>query len=160
MKLDLRLTQDPVQAHPFNAQLIAEHQPLANERLHEAVETSVCLEERPVEPADLVVLAVDVVVPRWVRRTSSPISNIGVPSDSSVMARKFFTWRSRSRSIPDRPSALGPAVPTEVGVGPVAAALPVGLVVLVVVADQVVQREPVVGGDEVDALFRSAFLWA
>ena len=50
--------------------------------------------------------------------------------------------------------ALPPAVPRPVVVAPVAAAPAVGLVVLVVVGDEVVQREAVVAGDEVDALHR------
>ena len=46
----------------FDAELFPEHEALANQRLHEAVEIPVSLEERPVEPADLVVLAVGIVV--------------------------------------------------------------------------------------------------
>ena len=45
---------------------------------------------------------------------------------------------------------LGPAVPRPVVVGAVPAVLAVGLVVLVVVGDQVREREAVVRGDEVD----------
>ena len=48
--------------------------------------------------------------------------------------------------------ALDAAVPAEVVVAAVAVALAVGLVVLLVVGDQVVQREAVVAGDEVDAV--------
>src|SRR5690606_15547079 len=44
------------------------------------------------------------------------------------------------------------AVPAPVVVGAVAVVLAVGLVVLAVVGDEVVEREPVVAGDEVDAL--------
>src|SRR5262249_50746761 len=46
--------------------------------------------------------------------------------------------------------AFGTAVPGPVVVGPVPAVLAVGLVVLVVVGDQVGQGEPVVAGDEVN----------
>jgi len=54
--------QDFVQAHAFDAELFPEHEALAYQRLHEAVELPVPVEERPVEPADLVILAVGIVV--------------------------------------------------------------------------------------------------
>ena len=117
------------------------------------------LEERPVEPADLVVLAVGIVVaalrpPDLVahqqhrraqrqQRDGQEVLHLAMaqPLDLGIVRRPF-----------------DPAVPAQVRVGPVAAALPVRLVVLVVVADQVVQREPVVRRDEVDALLRPPFL--
>jgi hypothetical protein len=46
--------------------------------------------------------------------------------------------------------ALHAAVPRAVVVGAVTVVLEVGLVVLVVIGDEVGEREPVVGGDEVD----------
>ena len=48
------------------------------------------------------------------------------------------------------------AVPTEVGLGPIGIAVAVGLVVLVVVADQIVQVEAVVAVDEIHGLVRAA----
>ena len=51
--------------------------------------------------------------------------------------------------------ALGAAVPRPVVVGAVAVVLAVGLVVLVVVGDQVAQGEAVVHGDQVDRRGRS-----
>ncbi len=50
---------------------------------------------RPIDPGDLVVLAVGVVVARWVRPISSPASSIGTPWDSSSVARKLRFCRSR-----------------------------------------------------------------
>ena len=84
-----------------------------------------------------------------------------MPSESSVTVRKFFTCRLRSFSIAG--SSVGPfdaAVPAAVVVGAVAVVLAVGLVVLVVVGDQIVQREAVVAGHEVDALLGLALLVA
>src|SRR4029077_14577107 len=52
--------------------------------------------------------------------------------------------------------ALGAAVPGIVVIGTVAVFLAVGLVVLLVIADQVLQGEAVVAGDEVDAGVRLA----
>jgi hypothetical protein len=52
-------------------------------------------------------------LPPWVRRTSSPISNIGVPVATSVSVRKFLTWRLRSRSKPITSwQRTNPATPT------------------------------------------------
>src|SRR5262249_59914031 len=48
-------------------------------------------------------------LPSWVRRTSSPISNIGVPAASSVTVKKFLTCRLRNASTAG--SAVGPSTP-------------------------------------------------
>ena len=80
------------------------------------------------------------------------MSSIGAPSDRRSKTRRFLTCCPRSRSIGGvvgRP--LHPAVPAQVPVAAVAVALAVRLVVLRVVRDEVVEREAVVAGDEVDA---------
>src|SRR6266446_4251266 len=56
--------------------------------------------------------------------------------------------------------SLDPAVPGQVRVQPVAVALAIRLVVLVVVGNQIVQCEAVVTGYEIDALFGFSFLVA
>ena len=100
-------------------------------------------------------------LPRWVRRISSPIWSIGVPIDISRMTMKFLTWRRRSCSICrilGRP--LDPAIPGQVRLLPVPVSFAIRLVVLVVVGNQIVQREAVVAGHEIDALFGLPFLVA
>ena len=65
----------------------------------------------------------------------------------------------RARSVEDLAvvgRALDAAVPGPVVALAVVAALAVGLVVLLVVGDEVAQREAVVGGDEVDRRDRLA----
>ena len=80
-----------------------------------------------------------------------------MPCESSSVARKLRCWRSRSALISGIVGlALDAVVPGPVVVGPVAVALLVGLVVLLVVGDEVAQREAVVGGDEVDRRERVA----
>src|SRR5262245_26024002 len=56
--------------------------------------------------------------------------------------------------------SLDSAVPASVVAFAIAVILAVGLVVLVVVTDQIVEREPVVTGDEVDALLAFALFVA
>ena len=85
------------------------------------------------------------------------MTNIGTPSDSIVAVRKFFTWRLRSSSIAG--SSRGPfhaAVPTAIVIGAVAVLFTVGVVMFVVVRNEIVEREAVVTGDEIDALLRLA----
>ena len=91
------------------------------------------------------------------RPISSPATNIGTPCERKRIAAKFLICRSRSALTPG--SSVWPfdaAVPAQVVVDAVAVALAVRLVVLVVVGDEVVEREAVVRGDEVDAVRRAA----
>src|SRR5208282_2535378 len=46
---------------------------------------------------------------------------------------------------------IDPAIPAEIGVASVAIIVAVGFIMLVVVADQILQSETVMGGDEIDA---------
>ena len=112
----------------------------------------------PVVPGDLVVLAPGVVVAALAcGAISSPPSSIGTPCESSSVARKLRCWRLAQRDdlgVVGRP--LDAAVPRAVVVGAVAVVLEVGLVVLLVVGDEVGEREAVVGGDEVDRRERAA----
>ncbi len=48
-------------------------------------------------------------LPRWVRRISSPIRTMGTPAESRFTARKFFTCRLRSASTAG--SSEGPSTP-------------------------------------------------
>ena len=97
--------------------------------------------EVPVEPGQLVVLAVGVVVAVLAcGRARRRRSIIGTPCESSSVARRFRFCRSRSAMIVGVVGrALGAAVPAVVVVGAVAVLLAVGLVVLLVVADEVVR---------------------
>ena len=96
-------------------------------------------------------------LPPCVRPRSSPAVIIGTPLD-----RQQGRHQVRGLAAPQREHlrvvglALDAVVPRPVVVGAVAVVLAVGLVVLVVVGDQVAQGEPVVGGDEVDRGVRRA----
>ncbi len=119
-----------------------------------------CLEVRPVEPADFVVLAIGVVV-----------AVLGAPDLVAHQDhRRTQRQEGDGEEVLDLPIAELPRSPghrsalrprscwTEVVVGAVPVVLAVGLVVLGVVGDQIVEREPVVAGHEVDALLGFASL--
>ena len=106
----------------------------------------------PVEPRDLVVLAPGVVVAALraadARRRRA---SIGVPCErSSVEQEVPLLARAQHVDLGVVGRALDAAVPRAVVVGAVAPVLLVRLVVLLVVRDEVAQREAVVRGDEVD----------
>ena len=106
----------------------------------------------PVEPGDLVVLAVGVVVAALGVAELVAVPSIGTPVLSSsvvISARRRVQPQPQHLRVVGR--ALDAAVPRAVVVGAVAVLLAVGLVVLEVVGDQVGEGEPVVRGDEVDA---------
>ena len=91
-------------------------------------------------------------LPCCVWPNSSPASSIGVPCEKSSVASKLRFCRSRSDTIPGSSVvAFGAAVPREVVRVAVAVVFAVRFVVLVVVGDEIVQREAVVRGDEIDA---------
>ena len=131
--------------------------PQRDQLARELEQVGVRLEQRPVEPGDLGVLAPAVVV-----------AALGAPElVAAEQHRRALGEQQRGQEVAllaraqredlgvvGRP--LDAAVPGPVVVGPVAVALLVGLVVLLVVGDEVGEREAVVGGDEVDRRERVA----
>ena len=82
-------------------------------------------------------------------------SSIGTPREMASVSRKFLICRMRTASIARIVGGSFDAiVGAEVLVRSVAIILAVGFVVLVRVADEIVERESVVTGDEVDAALR------
>ena len=110
------------------------------------------------QSSQLVVLSwlYGLLLPPCVCRNSSPARNIGVPFARKSRQQKFLAWRLRSLQhaagaiLVPFPAAV-PAIVLLRAVGIVVA---VGLVAFPVVGDEVVQGEPVVGRDVVDALVR------
>ena len=114
------------------------------------------LGERPVDPARLVVLAVRVVV--------APLGAAElVPAEEHRHASGDGEGQQEVLDLPPAHRldgrvvgfAFDAVVRAEVLVGAVPIVLAVGLVVFPRVADQIVQREAVVAGDEVDAALRA-----
>ena len=118
----------------------------------EREERALALVEIPVDPADLVVLGVDVVVPLLgaadlvaVRQHRHPLRE----EQGGHQIALGLLARGEDLGVFGR--SLHAVVPRQVVIVTVPVVLAVGLVVLLVVADQIVQGKPVVGGDEVDA---------
>src|SRR6201996_4484822 len=105
----------------------------------------------PVHPGDRVVLAVGVVVAALGAADLVPAQQHGHALGQQQRADQVAPLAG-PQVVDGRVvgRALGPAVPGPVVVGAVPVVLAVGLVVLVVVGDQVVDGEAVVRGDEVD----------
>ncbi len=108
------------------------------------------LQQRPVHPARLVVLAVRVVV-----AALRPAELVARHQHRHPRRQQQRRQQVAQLPAPQHPDpdivrlALRPAVPRPVVVGAVPARLPVGLVVLALVRHQVAQGETVVGGHEV-----------
>ena len=122
----------------------------------EPEEVGVLLGQRPVDPTDRVVLAPGVVI--------APLGaeELVAAQDHRHALREqqggdevagLAAAQCQDLGVSRRP--LDAAVPAPVGVGAVTIALAVGLVVLLVVGDEVGQRKAVVAGDEVDRVQRA-----
>ena len=121
---------------------------------------SACLSTSvPVEPADLVVLAIGVVVAALRAPDLVAHQQHRRPEREQGQGQEVLDLAVAQRldgGIVGRP--FDAAIPAEVVVGAVAVVFAVCFVVLAVVRDQIVEREAVVAGDEVDALLGFALL--
>ena len=126
--------------------------PQLDQALGEGQEALLVLAHGPVHPAGLVVLAVAVVVAALGAADGIPPQEhrhpLGQQQGGQEIALLAVAQGPDGR-IPA--GSFHPAVPAQVVVVAVPVVLLVGFVVLVVVGDQVVEREAVVGRDEVDA---------
>ena len=155
----MRLPEQLIQAHVRLFGLHLSQQPSSVQQRQEPVHVRVLRDERPVEPARFVVLAVGIVVAPLgaahlvahedhghadrQERDGQEVLHLPVAKrlDHRVIRRTFDT-----------------TVPAPVVVGAVAVVFAIGLVVLGVVGDEVVEGEAVVTGHEVDALLGLALL--
>ena len=122
---------------------------------NEEINMTVRVDHRPIEPARRVVLVVRVVVAALGAPDSSPPSSIGTPRDSIRMVDEVLDLPRAQRRDPAigrrtlaRRSSSSGCCRCRHG------SFAVCLVVLLVVRDEVVQREAVVDRDEVDAVLR------
>ena len=114
----------------------------------------------PVEPADLVVLAIGIVVALLRAANSSPAVIIGTPWESRSVASRLRVLAARVQNLRVIGRPFDAAIPGVIVVVAVAVVFAVRLVVLLVVAHQVVQGEAIVRGDEIDAgVWAAAAIW-
>src|SRR5208283_80816 len=164
--VDFGAAQQLVEAQPEAFLITRTQQPeaLGNEFSHKLMEVPVSVEEAPIEPADLVILAIGIAVaplsaPHFVAHLEHRRTNRCEQDYNQV----FYLAASQllDGSVPEGIVAggpLDPAVPRQVGPGAVPVPFAIRLVVLFVIRNQIVQRETVVTGYEIDALLRFAFL--
>src|SRR6266540_4388501 len=126
-----------------------------DQQLEEPEQVSIGIEQAPVNPADLIVLAVGVVV-----TTLCPPELVAGQDHGGAGGEQ-----ENRREVPHLPPAqsidflrvgrsLAATVPAQVVVAAVGVPLAVGFIVLAVVGDQISQCESIVTGDEVQTLIR------
>ena len=129
------------------------------ERFYEPVDVGVPLQQAPVKPTDIAVLAIGIVV--------APLGTAHlVAHEQHRRAGRQHLQREKvldlavaqrlDRRIVGR--SFRAAVPAQIVIRTVAIVLAVGLVVLVVVRDQIIESKAVMAGYEIDALLGLAFL--
>src|ERR1019366_1619151 len=111
----------------------------------------------PVQPAHFVVLAVGVVVALLGACDFVARENHGNAVRKQQNGGKVFSL-TRAQLVPGGivARAFPATIPTVVGVGAISVVLAVGEIVLLVVGNQIVEREAIVAGHEVDAVVRFA----
>src|SRR6266851_591929 len=109
----------------------------------------------PVDPGDLTVLAIGIIVSLLRLADLVPGQQHRHPLRKQ-QGRQEISLLSLAQFLDSRVvgGSFGAAVPTQVIIGPVAVFFAVGLVVLPVVAHQIIEREAIVTGDKVDTGIR------
>ena len=121
----------------------------------EAEDIVVFFHERPIEPVDLVILAIGVIVPALCASDLvAGHKHRNALGEHENSCKVFNLPVAQGLDVGTIRLSLCSTIPAQVLVDAVAVALAVGLVVLIVVRDQVVEREAVVGSDEIDAVDR------
>src|SRR5215831_1400437 len=150
------MAQDLVQAQfPFPPR------PQAGEeqKTCEPVYIGMPIERPPVEPTDVIVLAIGVVVPA-LRAPNFVTHDEPGPTESEDRQRQKVSHLPIAQALDGWviSRTFRPAIPAQVEVGPIPIVLPVRRVVFPVVRDQVVECEPVMTRHEIDALLGFPFL--
>ena len=81
----------------------------ADQTFREMMEIGIFLQQGPIKPTDLIILAVGVVITALRPAHFVPINSMGTPKALKVIVRKFLIWRTRVRSISG--SSVGPSTP-------------------------------------------------
>src|SRR5262249_6623226 len=126
---------------------------------HEPMQSSLFLDGVPVKPAGIIVLTISVIVaalaaPNFVAHQQHRHAKRKNGHGEEVLCLAFAELFNGGVVT----GAFDAAIPTPVVIHPVAIALAILFIVLLVVGDEVVQSETVVTGDEIDALLRLSLL--
>src|SRR5690349_7642645 len=123
------------------------------------MEVPMPVEEAPVEPAYLVILAIGIIVaPLSATHFVAHLEHRRTNRREQDYNEVFYLAASQPLDLGILSWTFDPTVPGEVVVRPVRVAFAVRLVVLGAVRDQIAQREAVMTGHKVDALLRLPFL--
>src|SRR4030095_5674474 len=139
---------------------------MSDQPLDKATHVAVLSEHAPVEPTRLVIVAVHVVVAEL--RASHFVAH---QQHRRALCKQGQSQEILHLSIAKRLNrrvsgrAFDAAVPAQIVIGAVAVPLPVALIVLDVVGNEIVECEPIVAGDEVNTSFLLPFfgpinIWA
>src|ERR687892_2175523 len=119
---------------------------------HEVTPSSLLVGQLPMEPGELVILAIRVVVPLL------RLAELVAGQEHGDALRHHQRRQEIALLLPAQGVdggivgwALGPTVPTVVLIGAVLVLVAIRVVMLVIVTDQVVQREAVMASDKIDA---------
>jgi len=133
--------------------------PKRDQRTCEREQRAAVVVELPIDPADLVVLTIGVVVallrPADLVAGAQHGNALREEQDREQVSLLPLAERANRRVVA---RALDAAIPAPVGVATVTIVLAIGLVVFALVADQIVQGEAVVRRHEVDARHRTSIL--
>ena len=159
MPLDRLSPQKFGQSHiePFDRQIAVHAQ--RDKLFDKAMNIRVLLEQAPIEPADHVILAIGVVVaglcsPHLVAHNEHRDTE-GQEGDSQEVLHLLISEPLNRRFVS---RTLATAIPAAVVVRTIAIALTIRLVVFSVVRYEIVEREAVMTGNEIDGLFGLTFL--
>src|SRR5579862_106288 len=113
------------------------------------------IEGRPIEPADLVILAVRIVVSALGALKLVAREQHWNPLREQQRREKVaLLFCPQRENLAIQRLAFGAAVPAVILLHSVSVVVEICLVVLAIVRNEIVQRKPVMGGDEVDACAR------
>src|SRR3974390_128578 len=135
------------------------HQPTGDQQSHESVHTGVLGEQDPVEPSRLIVSTVAVVVAEL--GTSYFVAHHNHRDTQREHSDGHEVFYLPVSQLLYRWIVAGPfntAVPASIVVRPVPVTFAIGLIVFLVIRDQVVESEAVMTRHEIEALFRLALL--
>src|ERR1700740_3367627 len=130
-----------------------------DEQLHKAMHVRVPPEQGPIDPIHVVILTVSVVIS--LLRSPGFISHQEHGNSKGEQCGRYEILHlaaPESFDLGIRRGALDATVPASIVITAITVLLAVGLVVLLVVRDEVIERKSVVTGNEVHTLFRLTLL--